>query len=62
VGTQLLQNSNVAELDSRLSRNDGLSGKANITIIGNADGMLNTVGRCMIEARAAAMAIAKDMK
>jgi hypothetical protein len=33
-----------------------------LSIIGNADGMLNTAGRCMIEARAAAMAIAKDMK
>ena len=61
-GTQLLQNSNVAELDSRLRGNDGLSRKANITIIGNANGKLNTAGRCMIEARATAALIASDLK
>jgi thioredoxin reductase len=33
-----------------------------LSIIGNANGMLNTAGRCMIEARAAAAKIASDMK
>jgi thioredoxin reductase len=61
-GTQLLQNYSVAELDSRLRGNDDLSRKNHITIIGNADGMLNTAGRCMIEARAAAAKIASDLK
>ena len=60
-GTQLLQSPNVVELDSRLRGNDGVKGKASI-IIGNANGKLNTAGRCMIEARAAAAAIAKDIK
>jgi thioredoxin reductase len=32
-----------------------------LSIIGNANGMLNTAGCCMIEARAAAAAIVKDM-
>ncbi len=33
-----------------------------LSIIGNANGRLNTAGRCMIEARAAAGKIASDMK
>jgi thioredoxin reductase len=33
-----------------------------LSIIGNADGKLNTAGRCMIEARAAAAKIAGDLK
>jgi thioredoxin reductase len=33
-----------------------------LLIIGNANGELNTAGRCMVDARVAAAAIAKDMK
>ncbi len=60
-GSQLLQSTNMAQLDSRSLRSEGLNGKAMIHIVGNANGKLNTAGRCMIEARAAAAAIAKDM-
>ena len=33
-----------------------------ISVIGNANGKLNTAGRCMVEARIAAAAIAKDIR
>jgi hypothetical protein len=38
-----------------------LNGKADITIIGNARGHINTAGRCVIEARAAAETLAKEL-
>jgi thioredoxin reductase len=39
-----------------------LNGKADVTIIGNANGVVNTAGRCLIEARAAAEALAEELK
>jgi thioredoxin reductase len=38
-----------------------LNGKADITIIGNAKGAVNTAGRCVIEARAVAETLAKEL-
>jgi Pyridine nucleotide-disulphide oxidoreductase len=37
-----------------------LNGKADVTIVGNAKGMVNTAGQCIVEARSAGDVIAKD--
>ncbi len=59
---QLLTGTNEAKLDSRLRGNDGLRGSGPITITGNALGTVNTAGRCVVQARATAEAIARELQ
>ncbi len=60
-GIQLTTDSNGAKLDSRLRGNDSLRGSEHISIIGNARGLVNTAGRCFVDARAMAETITKGL-
>ncbi len=61
-GIQLTQNWSVDQLDSRLRGNDGIAKISNLTIIGNANGLLNTAGACMLQGRKLAAMIASNPK
>ena len=61
-GNQLTQNSSGSQLDSHLRGNDGIGKMSNLTIVGNANGLLNTAGACMLQGRKLATMIASDLR